>query len=393
MNVINNSPALSILFVGNTAWSMYNFRRGLFSYLSDLGFKIIIAAPEDEYAVKLEQQGFQYVPLRKLNAKGYNPLNDYIFYNELLDIYRACQPRMIFHYTIKPNIYGTLAASKLGIASVAITTGLGYTFTHKGIVSSIARQLYRRSLPKADEIWFLNEEDRQIFIDNNIIPGHKSFLLPGEGIDTDHFSPGHEQQNPAEGNKYMRFILSARLISDKGIKEFAEASRILKAKGYKFESVLIGFMDVLNPKSISKAQISSWESEGIIKYLGVTENILPFLQESDCVVLPSFYREGIPRTLLEGASMAKVIITTDNVGCREVLDDGITGFLCKIKDPVDLALKMERVILMPSSERSEMGKKGREKMITMFDEKIIKNIYLAKIKELLSMRNDWSIEN
>jgi glycosyltransferase involved in cell wall biosynthesis len=384
MGNINNDPPQKLLFVGNTAWSMYNFRKGILKYLLQNGFHVMVAAPEDEYAEKLEALGIEFIPLRKLEAKGMNPVREYFFYRELIKLYRDHQPALVFHYTIKPNIYGTMAAASLNIPSIAITTGLGYTFTHKGIASVAARMLYRYSLAKAREVWFLNEDDRQVFIDTRIIPSSKSFLLPGEGIDTEHFSPENGQPYAQDENiKPLRFALIARMILDKGVAEFVEASRILRKKGLEFESVLIGFMDVLNPSSISKDQMDRWEKEGVVQYLGVTSDIIPFLAAADCVVLPSFYREGIPRTLLEGASMSKIVITTDNVGCREVVDDGITGFLCKVKDPEDLAHKMEHVLRLLPAQRHEMGQKGREKMIRTFDERIINNIYNSKIRLIL----------
>jgi glycosyltransferase involved in cell wall biosynthesis len=349
--------------------------------LQSRGYEILVAAPPDEYSDKLVALGFRFIPLKKLKSKSYNPLADYFLYKEFYGILKEHRPSMVFNYTIKPNIYGVYAASRLKIPAFAVVTGLGYVFTHKNLISLAAQQLYKIILNRASEIWFLNADDQQTFIESKIVPAEKTFLLPGEGIDTDQFNATTNTET--DGDRPTRFILVARMIFDKGIKEFVEASRILKAKGYKFESSLLGFMDVINPKAISRQQMDEWTAEGVISYLGVTDNVSQFIEQTDCVVLPSYYSEGIPRTLMEGASMKKVVITTNNVGCKEVVDDGITGFLCNKKDAADLAEKMEQVIKLTPGKRKEMGEKGREKMINFFDERIIKEIYLKKIRAIL----------
>jgi glycosyltransferase involved in cell wall biosynthesis len=370
-----------ILFVGNTAWSLYNFRLDLMLFLKEKNYEIVCAAPEDSYASKLEENGITFIALKNLHAKSINPANEISLYKEFIKRYKQINPAIIFHYTIKPNIYGVKAAHKLGIPTIAITTGLGYIFNSRNIVSYIAKLLYKRTLSKAKEVWFLNHEDLHSFLNEKIIDDHKAFLLPGEGVNTDRFRPT-ESSKTKEGNP-IRFIFSGRMIYEKGVTEFAEATRILKKKGYIFESVLLGFMDVLNPGAISKNTISDWESEGIIKYQGVTSDVVPFLKASDCLVLPSFYREGIPKSLLEAASLTLPIITTNNVGCREVVDDNITGYICEMRNVNSLAEKMEKFINLSAGKRIEMGIKGREKVIKEFDQKIVFDIYLSKIKHYL----------
>lgn len=362
---------------------MYNFRKGIFSYLLRNNFHVIVVAPKDSYVSNLINLGVEYIPLEQLNSKGANPWKDYIFYKELITLYTQLAPDIIFHYTIKPNIYGTLAAKKVNIPSIAIVTGLGYTFTHKNLVSRVALLLYKKALSKANETWFLNPDDKQTFIDNKITSESKSFTLPGEGVDTTYFKPVENEGNGETG--HVKFILIARMIYDKGVEEFVNASKILKKRGHDFDSLLLGFMDVINPRAITKEKMSEWEKEGLVKYLGATDDVVPFIHAADCIVLPSFYREGIPRTLLEGASMAKALITTDNVGCKEVVDNNITGYLCKMKDPVDLADKMEAFIMLSMEEKKEMGIKGRDKMISMFDEERVISIYEEKIRKILKI--------
>ncbi len=361
---------------------MYNFRNGVMDFLKNQGFHVVVAAPFDEYAEKLTANGYSYVQLRRLDSKGINPLVDYAFYKELYTLYKQHRPSVIFNYTIKPNIYGTLAAHHLNIPAFAVVTGLGYVFTHKNLVSFIAKKLYSNFLKTAREIWFLNKEDQQIFIESKMVKVNKTFLLKGEGVNTDYFKQSSSyirmQDEP------IKFILFARMIYDKGIQEFVEASRLLKQKGYQFESQLLGFMDVQNPSAISWETMEQWKAEKVIKYLGVTSNVKPFIESADCMVLPSFYREGIPRSLLEAASMAKPIITTDNVGCRDVVDDGVSGYLCEMKNPHSLAQKMEQFMKLTQEQRLEMGRQGRAKVLREFDEKKILEIYSAKIMQCLA---------
>ncbi|NLR65294.1 glycosyltransferase family 4 protein [Chitinophaga varians] len=360
---------------------MYNFRRTLMSYLREKNFEIVVAAPVDAYSEKFKGLNIEYYPISHLRAKGKNPLHEYQLYQELIAIYKKVQPDLIFHYTIKPNIYGTMAASQLKIPNIAVTTGLGYVFSNKNLASGIAKWLYKRSLRRAAEVWFLNREDMRSFVDNGIITENKAFVLPGEGVDTAFFSPVvAEKKKPLS----FRFLLTGRMIYEKGVGYFVDATRILKQEGFQFESVLLGFVDVKNPGAISRQQISEWEAEGIAKFLGETENVVPVLQQADCLVLPSYYREGIPRALLEAASMALPIITTNNVGCKDVVDDNITGYLCEMNNTTDLADKMRKMIEMSPSDRKKMGNAGRLKVLSEFDEQKIFEIYLNKINTHLS---------
>ncbi|RFS23941.1 glycosyltransferase family 1 protein [Chitinophaga silvatica] len=370
-----------ILLVGNTAWSMFNFRLSLMLYLKEKGYEVMVAAPMDNYADRFKNYDISYFQISHLKAKGKNPLEEIRLYNELAEIYKKAAPGLIFHYTVKPNIYGSLVAKKLGIPSIAVTTGLGYIFGTRNLISLIAKKLYRFSLKNAKEVWFLNKEDKESFIDHNIIEKEKTFVLPGEGIDTQRFKAATNEV-PVTSRKF-RFIMSGRMLYEKGVADFVEASKILKTEGYDFESCLLGFVDVANPGAISREQIMEWEKANIIRYLGVTDNVISHLSTSDCFILPSYYREGIPRAIMEAASLEIPVITTDNVGCKDVVDDGETGFLCKVKNPVDLAEKMKQMLLLPGEKRSEFGRNARKKMLAEFSQDKIVDIYLNKIHTYL----------
>jgi len=370
----------NIILVGNSTWGMYNFRKGVILYLKNHNYNIIVASPPDEYTERLKDLGIEYVPLKRLQPQGANILADIRFFRELKSIYKKYKPELIFHYTIKPNIYGSLAASALKISSVAVVTGLGYTFTYTTAISFVAKALYKIAFKKNKAVWFLNDDDKNFFVSKKLLARDLAFVLPGEGVNTDFFKPSSVIEPERE---VVKFLLISRMIYDKGIVEYVEASKILKSRGHKIESELLGFVEVINPKAITKETITLWEKEAPVRYYGSTPDVLPYIQRADCIVLPSFYREGIPRTLLEGASVGKPVITTNNVGCKEVVEDGVTGYLCKIKDELDLADKMEKFILLSNAEKKQMGQKGRERIKQFFDERIVCEIYLNTVKKLV----------
>lgn len=363
-----------VVFVANTSWSMFNFRRGILSRLIKEGYQLTIIAPWDEFSDKLNEMGCQVIDL-SISAKGTNPLEDVMLVNRLYRHYKKIKPDFIIHYTIKPNIYGSLAAKLAGVPSLAVTTGLGYTFVNNNWVSRIARKLYKLAFCFPEEVWFLNEEDRQIFLNQHLVSNDKAVLLYGEGVDIEHFKPQVRSRNDDE----LRFLLIARMLWDKGVGEFVDAARLVKNKYPKATFQLLGSCGVDNPSVIDRGQIKMWEDEGVIEYLGTTKDVRPIIAQADCLVLPSFYREGIPRTLMEAAAMAKPLITTDNVGCRDVVVSGTTGFLCSVKDPISLAKCCEELITMPVNKREAMGQAGRALMAEVFDEKIVIEQYLSTL--------------
>ncbi|MFM4812485.1 glycosyltransferase family 4 protein [Aeromonas dhakensis] len=368
---------MNICFVANTAWSMFNFRRGLLLHLINCGYQLTIIAPNDDYTKKLEDIGCIVHDL-PMSAKGVNPFDDIKLVTLLYRYYRKLNPDFIIHYTIKPNIYGSLAAKMAGIPSLAITTGLGYTFVNDNFIAKIARQLYKMAFRYPKEVWFLNEDDRQAFLAYSLVSENKAKLLHGEGVNVSHFSP----ISSSMGNNSTTFLLIARMLWDKGIGEYIEAARVIKSKYPKTHFQLLGACDVPNPSLISREQISIWESEGIVEYLGTTDDVRTVIANVDCVVLPS-YREGIPRTMLEAAAMAKPLIVSDAPGCKDVVINGKTGFLCKVKNRDSLAAAMELIINQSTQERVDMGVAGRNLVLHKFDEQVV----IKKYIDMLSRYN------
>ncbi|RUM60730.1 MAG: glycosyltransferase family 1 protein, partial [Persephonella sp.] len=215
-------------------------------------------------------------------------------------------------------------------------------------------------------------------VENKLIRKDKSIIIPGSGVNIQEFKPMKVKRN---GNAF-RFLLIARMLWDKGIEEYVEAARIIKQKYKNVEFLMLGATGVNNPSAIPEEKIKEWEKEGVIKYLGTTDNVKIEIAKADCIVLPS-YREGTSRVLLESASMEKPIITTNTTGCNNIVKDGLNGFLCKVKDAKDLADKMEEMLSLDEETRKLMGKRGREKILKEFDEKIVIKKYLELIRECL----------
>ncbi|EGR4059368.1 glycosyltransferase family 4 protein [Vibrio cholerae] len=377
---------MKLIMVANTAWSVFNFRHTLIKDLLSSGVELYVIAPEDKFSAKLVDMGCQVLDL-PMQAKGVNPLADLGLMLRLLRHYREIKPDFIIHYTIKPNIYGSLAAKLAGIPSLAITTGLGYTFVNQNVVSQVARQLYKFAFRYPKEVWFLNEDDRRAFLEHHLIEPDKAVLLHGEGVNLNHFVPTDKPQ--PDGN--VRFLLIARMLRDKGVCEFVEAARQIRQRYPNAIFQLLGDCGVPNPSVIGREEIAQWEKEGVVEYLGTTDDVRPIIAQSDCLVLPS-YREGIPRTMIESAAMAKPLIVSDAPGCRDVVLDGQTGYLCEVKNAQSLAQRCERFLTLSDSEKQAMGKAGRSFMEAKFDEKWVIKQYFATLKkyEVLSVKNELS---
>ncbi|HMI64204.1 MAG TPA: glycosyltransferase family 4 protein [Puia sp.] len=373
-----------IAFVANTSWSIYKFRLYLIEKLTEKGFAIFVLAPRDPYTAKFESlPGLTYIELKHFKGKSISPLRDTLLYRELLRHYRTIRPDLIFHYTIKANLFGTRAAARAATPSVSVVTGLGYAFAGNGWLQSIAKFLLKKELRNSTEVWFLNEDDRYIFTSQQLVRPEKTFLLPGEGVDTRTFYPA-----PYTPKKEVTFLLIGRIIRHKGIYEFIQAAQILKQQGLAIRCQLLGFFDDDNPVAIPRHEIQEWTKTGLLAYLGHTDNVAPFIEQADCIILPS-YREGLPLSLLEGASMCKALIATDTPGCRALVDEAVNGYLCREKDAADLAEKMAVYYHLPAEAKTKMGLAGREKVLSAFTQEKVAGIYLEKINSFRLTGNEY----
>jgi glycosyltransferase involved in cell wall biosynthesis len=368
-----------IALVSNSTWSLYNFRLDVIRSLHKNGYNTLVIAPGDEYSSLLVQEGCRYVPIN-FNNRSENPLQDLNLYFQLKKIYKEQKPDLIFHYVIKPNIYGSLAAANCSIKSIAVVTGLGYSFATKNWLYIIVKQLYKRALRKTEAVWFLNNEDAKIFISEKIVPIEKMKILPGEGVNTEYFFPVVDTVKPSAT---FTFLMCTRLLKSKGIGVYADAARILKKKNYVVNFELIGFFEKNHPDSVAEEELKKWDREGLITYGGFAKDVRPYLQKADCLVFPSFYNEGVPRCLMEAASMELPIITSFNRGCKEVVLNNSNGYICNLNDPFDVADKMEKMINLSAEERMRMGKNGRALVIKKFSVSKVTDEYIKTLSELV----------
>ncbi|MBU3015743.1 glycosyltransferase family 4 protein [Poseidonibacter lekithochrous] len=368
-----------ILITINTSWNIFNFRVGLLKALQKEGYKIVCVSPYDEYSKKLEDLGFEYHDI-KMNNKGTNPIEDLKLIKDYYNLYKKINPDVILQYTIKPNIYGSIAARILGKKVISNISGLGTVFLNDNLSSKIARWLYKVALVK-NSVFFQNNDDKDLFIENKLVQKEQCDLLPGSGINTDIYKP-QEKSNELKENTNFTFMMIARLVKDKGILEYIEAIKIIKEKYPDVKFKLLGSLYEANPTAVKEEELNKWIENGLIDYLGHSDDVKSEIEKVDCVILPS-YREGLSRVLLESASLAKPIITTDVPGCRDVVVHKENGFLCKVKNSEDLAQKIEMMILLSKEEIKDMGEKGRAKVVNEFDESIVIAKYLEKIKSLI----------
>ena len=379
MGMVGSSPPKSrILIVANTVWYLANFRLRLCRALMAQGFDVVAVAPAGPDAQRLTDAGVTFVPL-VMDGGGTNPIKDLVLWWRLVRLLRAHSPAVCLSYTAKPNIYAGLACRWTGTARIHNIAGLGTAFIDNSWLTVLVKRLYGWALKGAEKVYFQNPDDLALFRSAGLVIAEQSDKLPGSGVDVEAFKPPEASLEREEGRPF-RFLLSARLIREKGIAEYVAAARQLRESGQSVECWLLGHLGVDNPSAISEAEVRQWEAEGLITYLGSVEDVRPVLAQADCVVLPSYYREGVPRVLLEAAAMGLPIITTDAVGCREAVDAGETGLLCRPKDARDLARCMQQMMELPHSERIAMGQRGRKKMEREFDEQIVIDRYLNAIR-------------
>lgn len=360
----------------NTSWNLINFRQGLMKALIDEGYQVYAIAPKDDYSAQLAELGVEFVPLQ-MQAKSQNPWQDYQLIQTLKSIYRKLNLDFVLQYTIKPNIYGTLAARSLPTKVINNVSGLGTTFIRESWVTKLVKGLYRKSFKHADHVFFQNPEDQTLFKEAKLVPIHRTSLLPGSGIDTQQF-----KFEPKEATPCFKFLMPARLLIDKGIEEYIGAATKMKQTYGDLVEFRICGKPENNPKiGWSAHQIKPYVEQGIVHYLGHVDDMPQQMAQVDVIVLPS-YREGTPRCLLEAASMGRFMITTDVPGCRQVVVHQHTGLLARAKEVDSLYHCMEEYMGMSVGQRKTLVLNARNRVQEKFEESIVVGEYLKKIKEL-----------
>lgn len=368
---------MRIALVINTSWNIYNFRMSLIKALLAEGHEVVAIAPEDAYSERLVAAGCKFVPVRM--EQGINPFEDIQLVWRLYRKYKEVKPDVVLHYTIKPNIYGAMAAHWAGIPAINNVSGLGTVFITSDYISKIALRLYKFAFRYPAKVFFQNQDDRSLFLCNNLVRAGITEVLPGSGINLQEFVPAEAFKR----HEPFFFLMVARVLFDKGVAEFVQASKQVQENYPGVKCQLLGQVDERSRSGVKQRQLQEWLATGVIEYLGATDDVAAVVRNADCVVLPS-YREGTPRTLLEAAAMAKPLIATNVPGCREVVQEGINGYLCQVKDSDDLADKMIRMLQLPDEELERMGKASRQLAVSRFDDRIVIRKYQQAINLILN---------
>jgi glycosyltransferase involved in cell wall biosynthesis len=370
---------MKALFVANTDWYLYNFRRSLAQYLMKRGWQVIMVSPPGPYVASLERLGYRWLNW-EVGRQTLAPFKELSSLLRLKAIYHQERPDLVHHFTIKPVLYGTIAAGLSGVRRVVnCITGLGYLFLGKDpkalLLRPLAQLVYWSTLrsPRCRVI-FENEGDRSYFLQRKLVQSEKSYLIAGVGVDLETFTVMPEHP----GVPLM--IFPARMLWDKGVGVLVEAARILHRR-IKVRIALVGMPDPGNPTSVDEAILRRWEQEKIIEYWGWQDDMNRVYQEGHIVTLPSFY-EGVPTALLEAASCGKPLVASDIPGCRAIVKNGENGFLVPVNDPAALADALETLAEDPAL-RQKMGLAGRRLVEEQFTDTSVNERTLAVYQTFL----------
>ena len=383
----------TVLFLVNHDVVIYNFRLELVERLIADGHEVHISSPYGERIDDLVKLGSKYHEI-DIARHGMNPIADGMLLLKYIRLVKKVKPDIIFGYTIKPNIYGALAARFCGVPFVANITGLGTAVENPGLAQKITVALYKVAFKKVQRIFFQNTENRQFFIDRNLF-ADKHAILPGSGVNLDRFSP---LPYPDEDDG-IHFVFISRIMREKGIEQYLAAAKHFASLCHPSDggNLSVESLDHTslraersNPKTTFhicgfceqeyQSQLEELTKKGVIVYHGMVRNIREILKNVHCTIHPSFYPEGISNVLLESCASARPIITTDRSGCREVVEDGVNGFMVKQRDSQDLIEKIEKFLALTHEEKKQMGLAGRAKVEREFDRQIVVEAYLKEME-------------
>jgi glycosyltransferase involved in cell wall biosynthesis len=369
-----------VAIIENHELGIYSIRYDLVKAIAEQYEVTVLTEVDDSFKNGDLEQWVRFIDVGK---SVINPITAIRYQQRLTKALKEINPDVVLTFTIRPAIYGNMVTSRLKLPTISTITGTGPLFESNSLSYRIARVLYKFVLKKTKFVFFPNYDDLEAFIKAGYIKREQAKRVPGSGINYERFAP---QLSTRNDGKFV-FLYISRLLKDKGVMEYVEAASILKSQIPSAEFHIVGPLWTGNKKSltVTREELDEWIEKKWIVYHDKQKDVRPFIADADCVVMPS-YREGMNNVLLEAASMARPLITTNVTGCRDIVDDGINGLLCCVRDGKDLAEKMKQMISLPASRREIMGQKGREKMIREFDKKLVIKIYLQAIAEVIHER-------
>lgn len=360
---------MKVLILANNDVGLYKFRKELLEELIKEN-KVYICLPNGEFVKDMVNMGVKFIPCELLDRHGTNPFKELqliSFYEKVLKEYK---PDIVFTYTIKPNVYGGMACSKYKIPYVVNITGLGTAVENDGIMQKITLILYKMGLKSAQKVFFQNTENQNFMLNHNVVKG-KYDLLPGSGVNLKQYKVMEYPNTDT-----IDFVFIARVMKEKGIDQYLDAAKYIRKKFPNTRFHVCGACE-----QDYQSTLDSLTQQGIIQYHGLVKDIAVIYRISSCTIHPTYYPEGLSNVLLESCACARPIITTNRAGCREIVDDGVNGFVVKEKDSQDLIEKIEKFLAQPYETRKNMGLAGRKKVEREFSRQIVVDKYMKEIQE------------
>lgn len=359
------------MLIANDTTYVYNLRYEVIKRLIKEGYEVVVVCEKQLHVDEIQRSGAAFLPMT-INRHSKNPFTDLSMIRIFHKILRKHRPDIVLTYNIKPNVYAGLVCEELHIPYITNITGLGTAVEYPGLIQRITVLLYKIALRKAACVFFQNRENMKFFAEKNILC-KRSRLIPGSGVNLEKYRvleyPDMEE---------VHFIFVARILKEKGIDQYLEAAREIREK---YENVYFHVIGGCDDKEYVEI-LQDENKSGNIRYHGLQKNMLEYQKMSSCIILPSYYPEGMNNVLLESAASGRPIITTSRSGCGEIVEDGATGFIVKERDTRDLVCKIEKFLEMSYEERRTMGLAGRRKVEREFDREIVVRAYLDEIKRL-----------
>lgn len=364
-----------ILVLTNSIGGLHSFRKEVVKAIVDAGYEVYISEPDDDERVRYFEEIGCHIVKTDFNRRGMNPVEDFKLMLKYKKMIKQLKPKAVLSYTIKPNIYGGIACRLTGTPQLANVTGLGDAMENGGWLQKLTVGLYKAGIRKAKCVFFQNKSNRDLCIRLGIAD-EKSKLMPGSGVNLEH----HKMQPYPHDDGKVRFLFIGRLLKDKGIEEYFETARAIRAKYPNTEFRILGRVE-----GDYDEKLRQLKKDRVVNHLGATSDVRPYIGDVECTVMPS-YHEGMSNVNLESAANGRPVITTDVPGCRETVDDGVTGFLVKPRDAASLTEGVERFLALSYEDKQKMGRQAREKVEREFDRKIVVEAYLNEINTITNVQ-------